>query len=60
VFEANAERLEKAAKEYGINVAPAAQMQRDVATKAAKGKLAPDYRKRVVHESYEITTQQSK
>ena len=60
VFEANAERLEKAAKEYGINVAPAAQMQRDVAHKAAKGKLAPDYRKRVVHESYEITTQQSK
>jgi hypothetical protein len=35
-------------------------MQRDVAHKAAKGKLAPDYRKRVVHESYEITTQQSK
>lgn len=58
ILEANAVRLEKAGDEYGFDVAPAAQMQREVAAEAAKGKLAPVYRKTIVHESYEITTQQ--
>lgn len=60
IFYDNAERLEQAEAEYGLDLAPAAKVQRNIADEASRGRFKSSSRKSIVHESYETTTQQKR